>query len=135
MEVLGPERTLIEKCAALHSAAARLAEDPDALRLLGRHLYDVHAMLASDAVLSRLQAVEGGAAALGADCYELSQLHGWSSTPRPDGGYASSSDFVTGTPANEALRAAYRLVGPLVYGDVPTFEECIQVIQEHAAAL
>jgi len=135
LEVLGPERTLIEKCAALHTAGEQLSDNPDALRPLGRHLYDVHALLRADEVRARLQAIEGGAAALALDCHELSEFHGWHSAPRPETGFASSDVFVMGTPANDALRAAYALVAPLVYGSVPTFGECIRMVEEHRATL
>ena len=135
LEVLGPERTLIEKCAALHTAGEQLSDNRDALRPLGRHLYDVHALLRADEVRARLQAIEGGAAALALDCHELSEFHGWHSAPRPETGFASSDVFVMGTPANDALRAAYALVAPLVYGSVPTFGECIRMVEEHRATL
>jgi len=135
LEVLGPERILIEKCAALHTAGEQLSDNPDALRPLGRHLYDVHALLRADEVRARLQAIEGGAAALALDCHELSEFHGWHSAPRPETGFASSDVFVMGTPANDALRAAYALVAPLVYGSVPTFGECIRMVEEHRATL
>ena len=135
LEVLGPERTLIEKCAALHSAGEELSNNPDALRPLGRNLYDGHALLAAEEVRVRLQAVQGGAAALAADAHELSEFHGWHSAPRPVPGFGSSDVFMMGTPANDALRAAYALVEPLVYGTVPTFGECISMVQEHRATL
>lgn len=135
MEVLGPERTLVEKCAALYTAGEQLSEKPDALRLFGRHLYDVHALLSSDYVRGRLQSVEGGAEALAADCHELRQLQNWASVPRPEKGFASSDVFVLGTPANDALSASYDLVAPLVYGTAPTFEDCISAVEEHQAIL
>lgn len=134
MEVLAPHRTLIEKLAALHTAGAQVDTNPNALRPLGRHLYDVHALLSSDEVTERLRG-DDDAPTLAADCHRISLLYGWPSTPRPAAGYASSNTFQTGSDAEAALRAAYALVGSLVYGDVPTFEDCIATIQANAELL
>lgn len=124
MEVLCPERALIEKCAALHGAADLVEEDTGAaLAPMGRHLYDIYALLGSDVADRLTPAI---AAQLSADADSVSAQFGWHFAPRPGNGYAASHVFVLGTKANDALRAAYETVGPLVYGKVPTFEECME---------
>ncbi len=126
MEVLAPERTLIEKLSALHSA------QPEAMRMLGRHLYDVNALLSSRETTQRLQ---GHAAELAEDTVQISHLYGWPAEARPEAGFAASRIFTLGSEKNRALRRSYALVAPLVYGHFPAFEDCISNIQAHADIL
>jgi len=54
VNVLAPERTLFEKLAAVHDAAAQ--NDRDALLKHGRHFYDIHCLLQNKQVIDALEA-------------------------------------------------------------------------------
>lgn len=128
--VLAPERTLLEKLSALHTAAT--TSDPR-LAAMGRHLYDVHQLLGSDRVIGALDRLgRAGVAELSADVYAHSRQAGFASVERPGSGYASSAAFATG---NAGVAAAYARVGVLEYGSVPTLGDVLGRIQEHTELL
>lgn len=133
--VLGAERTLVEKLALLHERACRLDDDPHALETAGRHYYDVFRLLSDSDVRRRLFAYHGGAAALADDVDHRSRLAGLPFAPRPPGGYAESPAFSAGTPAELAGREAYQRVLVLIWGDVPTFDECCSAVRSAADLL
>jgi hypothetical protein len=135
ISVLGAERTLIEKLALLDNQAALFSTDPDALSKSGRHYYDVHQLLRDPTVRNKLQAHDGGTTALASDIYKQSQKAGFSGTPRPAGGYAASAAFARGTPAEAAGRGAYEPVARLVWGELPSFDDCIAIVHEYEALL
>lgn len=124
-QVLAPERTLLEKLSALHTAA--VTGDPR-LAGMGRHLYDVHQLLGSDRVIDALRRLgPTGVAALAADVHTYSQDAGFPSIERPDSGFAAAPEFQSG---DDALPAAYARVDVLVYGEVPSFYEVLARIQD-----
>lgn len=55
VNVLGPERTLFEKLAAVHDAASR--NDEEALFKHGRHFYDIHQLLQDERVVGSLESL------------------------------------------------------------------------------
>ena len=123
--VLAPERTLLEKLSAIHTAAT--TGDPR-LAGMGRHLYDVHQLLGSEPVLEALRALgPAGVAELSADVHAHSQEAGFASVERPETGYSSSAAFGSG---NAGVVAAYSRVGPLVYGQVPALDDVLARIQQ-----
>jgi hypothetical protein len=128
--VLAPERTLLEKLSALHTAAStgdrRLAG-------MGRHLYDIYQLLGSDRVLDALRTLgSAGVANLAADVHAHSLEAGFASVERPRSGYAASPAFVTG---NAGVAAAYARVGVLVYGDLPALSDVLARVQENKGLL
>jgi hypothetical protein len=128
--VLAPERTLLEKLSALHTAAT--SDDPR-LAGMGRHLYDVHQLLGSDRVIGALKALaRAGVAELAADVHTHSREAGFASIKRPEFGYASSVAFAAG---NAGVAAAYARVAVLVYGQVPTLGDVLARIQERTDLL
>lgn len=96
VQVLGPERTLLEKLALLHDLAARF---PDAtaeqgMRRAGRHYYDIHCLLESHRVRASLTELGPvGVAAIVNDINTRSAEAGWSYSLRPDDGFAGSAAF------------------------------------------
>ncbi|MEU6562657.1 nucleotidyl transferase AbiEii/AbiGii toxin family protein [Nocardia nova] len=138
VEVLAPERTLIEKLSALHSGAAR-APAEDALATLqrnARHLYDIHCLLSDPSIVDALERLgPAGVAQLCADVDEHSAAAGFSFTPRPPGGFGASPLLAGDNPGADALRIGYRSAMSLVYGTQPTMEQCLDSIRARADLL
>ena len=136
VEVLASERTLVEKLALLHGLAAGVQEEggQDRLERSGRHYYDVHRLLGHQATLDAC-AQAGCVAGLAEDIDIQSRRYGWSSSPRPALGYAQSPAFDPSHPSHEAAEAGYRRAAALVFGAVPTFEECVARVHANAAIL
>ena len=94
VNVLGAERTLLEKLSAVHSIAtdaSRLASAPAGW---GRHFYDIHQILQSDDIRAKLTAMGPEAVTrLVLDIEERSAEGGFATAPRPANGFASSTAF------------------------------------------
>ncbi len=123
---LRPERTLVEKLGLLHDRASRIADDPDGLAGQGRHVYDVYRLLQADTVREAI--VEPGlVAALAADAEVHSRRHGFNSTPRPGGGFADSPVWADNQVRGK-LDAAYAAASGLIWGIVPSLDDCVATI-------
>lgn len=139
VRTLAPERTLMEKVALLHTAAC--GYDPEAgargaLQRGGRHLYDVHRLLASPQVLDALTALgPTGRSALWADIEAHSEAAGFAWQPRPTAGYASSPLLDPEAPAQTGARRAYESAQGLFLGEFPSFDECLDAWRTHADLL
>jgi len=135
--VLAAERTLLEKVALLHDAASRFTEDPARLNRAGRHLYDVYRMLNHDGTTQALAALgPAGRQQLWDDIAQHSEAAGFPFTARPDAGMGASALVDQETDANAAAHRAYATARGLVHGsDVPTFDDCIAALVEHAELL
>jgi hypothetical protein len=134
---LAPERTLLEKVALLHDAASRFGADPGRLDRAGRHLYDVQRLL-SDAETTRALAELGaeGRMQLWDDIRDHSEAAGFPFTARPAAGLAASPLIDPSGNAYTAARRAYAAAQGLVYGaSIPTFDDCIEALVEHAELL
>ena len=129
--VLAPERTLAEKLAFLHHRAS--VGDHTALRNGARHLYDTAMLLRSDRVNEAL--VDGRIAELMVDVDQRSAAAGWPFTPRPDGGFATSVAFGGDDAVAEALRDGYARLADLVWGELPAFDEAIDIVRRGAHIL
>lgn len=138
IEVLAPERTLLEKLALLHDAAARASDDGGQERFarVGRHVYDVHQLLGDEHVRTVLaQAGPAGVGTLCADIERHSETAGLSFTPRPAGGFGASPLLQSGTALYPVLERAYRDAIALVYGEHPTLAECLDSIRTYSELL
>lgn len=131
---LRPERTLVEKLALLHERASRLSDEPSALAGQGRHVYDVYRLLRTDSVREAIQ-TPGTVAALAADAEVHSQRHGFPSTPRPDAGFAASPAWVATGEVRRVMEGVYAATGGLVWGPVPTLDECAAEVAAMSAHL
>jgi hypothetical protein len=136
VEVLGSERTLVEKLSLLHGLAM-LFPDEDAAAALersGRHFYDIHQLLGH---VPTREACEGKDTVekLASDIGEHSAAHGWPYTPRPTGGYGNSPVFGPEWAGAAVVRRGYEVASELVYGAKPTFDECVSRVHEFAAIL
>jgi hypothetical protein len=132
VQVLAPERTLLEKLALLHDGASRYpdAKARDKLLAGGRHLYDVHRLLTFVSVTDSLRA--GGPSALESMCADIDEHSAnaeFSFTPRPTGGYSASPLLDPTGQFREALRQGYDTAMRLVHGQRPSFDECLDTIR------
>ncbi len=133
IEVLAPERTLAEKLALLHRVS--LKDDGGALARYGRHVYDVFKLLTAESVITKLRADPGTVARLANDADKHSAKWKMPFEPRPERGYGESLAFrAEGAPLS-SLRQGLEAATTLIYGLVPSFEECIEVIRASANLL
>jgi hypothetical protein len=135
VEVLNPERTLFEKLALLYHLASQYPESADELRQATRHLYDVFKLMTNPELRSVLESRPGLAAELASDIDGISQKWGWAYTDRPAEGYATSPIFDPSHSCQEALTAGWASMRPLIYGEVPTLEQCRTSAHETADLL
>jgi hypothetical protein len=133
--VLNPERTLFEKLALLHHLASEYPESADELRQAARHLYDVFKLMTNPELRSVFEGRPGLAAELASDIDAISEKWGWAHTKRPVEGYAMSPIFDASHSCQEALAAGWASIQPLIYGEVPTLEECRMSAHEAADSL
>ncbi|RIJ77859.1 hypothetical protein D1871_04950 [Nakamurella silvestris] len=137
VNVLNPERTLLEKSALLHDIAVNACNDPQSasaarMRTCGRHYYDVAALVNSPAVRAELENLgTEGIADLAARIDEVSDAAGWPWTPRPTGGYGDSPAFTPPDEFRVIAEVAYNDAVTMVYGARPTFEEALTSIRLH----
>jgi hypothetical protein len=134
IEVLSPERSLLEKLALLHDAVCRYPEGGSRAKLLtgGRHLYDVRQLLASETVVRALTSLgPNGVDALCADIDLHSEQADFTFTPRP--GASPLCDDAHA--ARAVLQDGYERALSLVYGTRPGFEECTDSIRLNSAIL
>jgi hypothetical protein len=135
VEVLAPERTLLEKLALLHDLGARFAGEEsarDRMAQAGRHFYDVHRLLADGGVRGALRALgTAGVAALVDDIDDHSQAAGWSYVRRPPGGFADSPAFDPEAPGLAVAERSYGVAMAMVHGDRPTFQSCLTTVRRY----
>lgn len=124
---LRPERTLVEKLGLLHDRASRIGDTTDGLIGHGRHIYDVYRLLRTERVRESI-AEPGLVVALAADAEEHSRRYGFVSTARPPGGFADSPVWADGE-IRAKVRAAYSTATGLIWGAVPTLEDCVAEVR------
>jgi len=129
--VLAPQRTLAEKLAFLHHRACE--GDYTALTAGARHLYDVAQLLRHDPTLDALQG--GVVTELMIDIDSRSETAGWGFTPRPVGGFASSPAFSSDPSIQDALKSGYLAMRPLIWGEIPNFEDLISIVHTQASLI
>jgi hypothetical protein len=137
IDTLSPERTLLEKIAALHHLATSAAADSAAYRSIGtklRHAYDIAMLLADQQTLAALR--ETDLLALVADIDQRSVENGWGWTPRPAAGYANSAAFGEAFAEHPAVADAYaRALELVVGGSRPSLREVADLAKAHAKLL
>lgn len=127
VNVLAPERTLLEKIAAVHDAAVR--GDSATLLKHGRHFYDIDRLLNAPTVVDGLGALgSSGFAELVEDINAHSDQAGFSWSPRPDGGYADSPAFDPQADVHGAIRTGFQAAQSLIHGTRITVEEVITTV-------
>lgn len=135
VNVLGAERTLLEKLSAVHSITSTLGakQPPDGW---GRHFHDIHRLLQSADIRAKLVAMgPDEVIRLVGDIEERTDAGFGNCVRRPADGYASSPAFDLDASVAAQVRAAYRDVGGLMYDSVVPFEECIATVHSWAQLL
>lgn len=133
--MLNPERTSLEKLAILHHLGSHYPESADELRRAGRHLCDTFKLVTSPEIRAALEDLPGLAVELSSDIDAISQKWGWAYTPRPAEGYAASPIFDASHPCQEPLAAGWASIRPLIFGEVPSLEQCRHSVREVADLL
>lgn len=135
-DCIAPVRTLAEKLALLHHAATAAAQgNESALARAGRHYGDIARLLGDADVQMALRTPGSTIAELAVDVDDWSAKAKWSYTPRPEDGYASSVAFSADSPAVRVARESYEDAKALMWGEVPTFAECLEVVARNASSL
>lgn len=141
IEVLAPERTLLEKCALLHNLGTKIVDSQDDVALeymgrAGRHYYDIERLLSDDSVRAALADLgPDGVAALSENIDEASRAAGWRFEPRPARGYGVSAAFDAAAQCHVHASAGYEAALPMVYGQAPTFEDVLATVLAHRGLL
>ncbi len=134
INVLTPERTLLEKIAAVHDAAVR--GDTATLLKHGRHFYDIDRLLNTDTVTTALDALgSAGFHDLVDDISIHSDDAGFSWSPRPEGGYAESPAFDPDADVRKAIRSGFDAAQALVHGARITLDDVTTTIQANRRRL
>jgi len=129
--VLSPARTLVEKLVILHEAHYRDSPQRDVrVQKVVRHYYDVHQLLQNNDVREELKAI--GTMITARDVCQHSKALAMNSTTYPQSGFASSNAFNYGATVLQRNEYAPVLREYLWPGSpLPTFRECIEVVQEY----
>ncbi len=131
---LAPERTLLEKLAAVHTAAT--SSDHETIAQYGRHFYDIGQLLKSEQVRDALAALgTEGVASLVDDIDRRSEDAGWKCTPRPDGGFADSPAFDDKHEAYAMIQRGYTASLELVHGVAPSLADVFDEVRVNRALL
>lgn len=131
---LAPERTLLEKLAAVHAAAT--SNDHETIAQYGRHFYDIGQLLTSEHVRDALAALgTEGVASLVDDIDRRSEAAGWKYTPRPDGGFADSPAFDGQHEAHTIVQRGYTAALELVHGVAPSLADVFDTVRANRALL
>ncbi|NYI41131.1 nucleotidyl transferase AbiEii/AbiGii toxin family protein [Demequina lutea] len=132
--VLAPQRTLLEKLAAVHAAVTN--NDQQAIFQFGRHFYDIGRLLKSEQVQGALALLgPDGVASLTDDINDRSQAAGWKWVPRPDGGFADSPAFDDQHEAHAIVQRGYTAALELVHGVAPSLAEVVDTVRASRAIL
>jgi len=134
IDVLGPERTLVEKLAALHHLSTNVGSDSGSkyLALGARHYYDVAKLLADQNVRDRLVAI-GDLAAIVDSINEESQKWRLPFSPRPPGGFGDSPAFGNDPTIMSIVEPAYLRAMEFVPAkhDRPSLTDCLGVVARY----
>ncbi|MEN9802565.1 MAG: hypothetical protein RLZ37_1690 [Actinomycetota bacterium] len=129
VQVLGAERTLVEKLMILHTAASH---ETDSLMMRhARHYYDIHRLLSRQQIRD---AVAGRVLALARDVVTYSTMAGRPVAERPAEGFSESPAFSPGGGIIEKLRAVFdsQVLGQLVWptSTKPSLDECVEIVHQ-----
>ncbi len=142
IDVLDPVWTLTEKLCALHNFSNSYVADSEEIRrrfsTIGRHYYDVHAILSSEDIVTRLNHSPNLVEDIEAQVAEGTRP--WKDlehTPRPAEGFARSPAFDSKHPCMEIARPSYKRLATLMLMGypLPPFDNCLRMIQDHAKLL
>lgn len=134
VELLAPERALLEKFAVVHAAVE--GGDPLKIRQSGRHYYDIARLLNTATVVERLAAMTSTGRLDVIEHINIRSQHaGWMWRQRPEDGYASSLAFDTSSTVWPDIAAGYEQSADLIYGEVPELESIVAAVLAHRTLL
>lgn len=136
IDVLSPERTLVDKLCILHDQAVKvLAGEGYELRRHARHYYDVHQLLDARSIRMNLRANPGMVAAYAAEAAEDSVRNRRPGQPRPEEGFGASPAFCDEAVLGHAREAYTQEMADLGYGPMPEFDRVLEVVEASRALL
>ncbi len=136
IDVLAPERTLVDKLCILNDVAARvLNNELDQIRRQTRHYYDVHQLLSNAALIQSLQARPGLVADYATAAADESRAARRPATPRPAGGFATSAAFINTDVISIAGVEYEQEMSRLRLGRIPTLDDVVATVGARAALL
>jgi hypothetical protein len=131
VQVLAPERTLLEKLTLLHDLASRFPDEAaqQGMARAGRHYYDIKGLLETPAVRAALADLgPAGVTAIVEDINTRSAEAGWSYSPRPNGGFAESAAFDPQGPIRPIAQRSYEVAMGMVHGTKVPFDDCFTAV-------
>lgn len=129
IDVLCPERTLVDKLSILHSLGTEMAAGGNAkVRYQTRHYYDVYRLVSSPSVMQSLRAAPEMVAAYAKDSYDESLAARRPATQRPADGFGGSPAF-TDADVLEVVTPEYdEEMRRLLLGRKPDLLEIVQAV-------
>lgn len=139
LRVLEPRRTLVEKLFAVHHVATIWsAGNPPNENRFGRHYYDIYRLLDHRPTLERLKERDRFEDIV-RDVERVSRRHFGGTTPRPEGGFATSPAFVPprGSELRSWLEENFTLALALLPASSqrPSFGQVLQRVDQRATML
>lgn len=134
VRVLAPERTLLEKFAAVHDAAMR--GDTSTLLKYGRHFYDIGRVLDTGFVVDALDSLgTEQIVSLVDDINARSHEAGLGWHPRPQAGFAASPAFDPNHPTHATIRTGFDAAQSLIHGAKISLVEVIETVSANRGRL
>lgn len=136
IDVLAPERTLVDKLCILHAAGTKFAADPGwEMRQLARHYYDVYCLLDSPSVQESLAADRGLVAKYADAAAKDSEDVRRPGVPRPATGFQDSPAFSDRDVLGHAKTEYAREMAALAFAAVPEFEAVVALVRDQVGLL
>ena len=133
LDILAPERTLLEKIFALHGAAVNFqnGEGEEPLRLMARYYYDIKMLLDSNDVCSDVIGLGDMQSYSANELLQAGIGQPFSGPARPKEGYAHSPAFQPTSAILDVLNPAYDAAMKFVFvgAEKPTLEDCLMTVQ------
>lgn len=137
LELLAPERTLLEKIFAVHCAAEKVPESAEEVRLMARYYYDIKLLLDNADVRDGLRKLGNLETYCRVELIAAGVGQPFPGPDRPAGGYAESVAFHPGVALLEVLEPAYAAALEFVFLSKPrpSLLECINTVIRWAEIL
>jgi hypothetical protein len=133
IDTLEPQRTLLEKVAALHTLASQASLDASVLKNLGtkmRHAYDIAMLIRHQETVEALRGQD--LTEILADIERRTIASDWAWTPRPIGGFSESPAFGDAFIAQTTVVRAYdQALSLVVGGPKPSLREIAELVRSH----
>lgn len=135
IDVLAPERTLVDKLCILNTLGIRVQSGDYELRWQARHYYDVAMLLTTASVLDGLRSQPGMVSEYAADAHADSKELRRSTSERPKDGFAASVAFCDPKVVAHARVEYEREMSQLALGHFPDFDEVLAAVRGNANLL